>query len=108
MFLNTTGLCTISPFLLGSAGLCGYGGGTSDSYGIASFLGLKLAFRGLNGLSFHNPGAFWALLSLPWGHLRSNTLPKPPRYADLEDMRGGTPIRLAKLPAEIPHGESRG
>jgi hypothetical protein len=36
-------------------------------------LGLKLAFRGLNGLSFHNPGAFWALWSLPRGHLSSNT-----------------------------------
>jgi len=47
--------------------------GPAISYGIACFLGLKLAFRGLNGLSFHNPGAFWALLSLPRGHLRSNT-----------------------------------
>lgn len=74
MTSDTCQLAPISPFFLGSAGLYGYGGGTSDSYEIASFLGLKLAFRGLNGLFFHNPGAFWALLSLPRGHLRSNTL----------------------------------
>ena len=74
MTSDTCQLAPISPFLLGSAGLCGYGGGTSDSYEIASFLGLKLAFRGLNGLSLHSPGAFWALLPIPRGHLRSNTL----------------------------------
>jgi hypothetical protein len=40
---------------------------------------LRNRVRWLNGLSFHNQGAFWALLSLLRGHLRSNTLGKKKR-----------------------------